>query len=740
MRRTLMLAALLPAFLYGFSNSNKFDITARQQLSLSQTASSPLARSGAYVALPSNEVNGKTVYLVTFESSDAAAMLAQSGYDVISLRDEMALVSLSSDEALELSERPEVVNFSLGYDNKLMMVDARAATGVDAVHAGKDLPMGYTGKGVVCGMMDTGFDANHINFQADGEPRVERMWVILNGAVQTFDTPSKIKAFTVDTSNGTHGTHVFGIMAGGFKGRMTSQATYNPRTGRPTTTDLVSKYYGVATDAILAPCCGNLQNNNILIAAENILNFAKEKGLPAVMNLSLGHNYGPHDGSTAGDRYLAKVGEEMIICVSAGNEAGTPISYHKDFTSSDKTVRTFVGASAAITGIFDVWGDDETAFDVTFVAYDKSNGSIKYQYKLPRNTDGSVYITGSYYTDPSYIHDAAFDAAFSNRGALILTGGVNPSNNRYNVNVSLQLARGAEGANIVPGFIVEGTAGNSVDLYVGGDAMLVSNGVAGYVDGNDSQSINDMACGDNIIAVGAYINAVKFPTIDSGEVSFNGSPVKGDIASFSSYGKNFQGKQLPDITGPGHGMRSSYSYYYLTANPGDNKYIAARLDESRRSHSWLEMSGTSMSSPFVAGVCALWLQADPTLTVDDIKAVMKETADNDELTAVNPERWGYGKINALAGIKKILSSSGIAGVVTEGSDMIVTPADGSVEVFAAGAGEIGVELYTVGGALAAKTTANGDTAVLATDGLAKGIYVLRAVADGTRVVTRKIAL
>ena len=78
--------------------------------------------------------------------------------------------------------------------------------------------------------------------------------------------------------------------------------------------------------------------------------------------------------------------------------------------------------------------------------------------------------------------------------------------------------------------------------------------------------------------------------------------------------------------------------------------------------------------------------------------------------------------------------------MTEGSDMIVTPSEGSVEVFAAGAGEIGVELYTVGGALAAKTTANGDTAVLATDGLAKGVYVLRAVADGTRVVTRKIAL
>ena len=188
-------------------------------------------------------------------------------------------------------------------------------------------------------------------------------------------------------------------------------------------------------------------------------------------------------------------------------------------------------------------------------------------------------------------------------------------------------------------------------------------------------------------------------------------------------------------------MISSYSHYYVQNNSKD--VLSGRLGDptkDKRASYWAEMSGTSMSSPFVAGVCALWLEADPTLTVDDIKNIMKETADKDEFTAVNPERWGYGKINALAGIKKILGSSGIAGVVTEGADMIVTPSAGAVEVFAAGAGEIGVELYTVGGALAAKTVASGDTAVLSTEGLAKGVYVLRAVADGTRVATSKIAL
>jgi len=737
MIRTLILAAFMPAFLYGYSNSHKFDLTARQQLSLSQTASTPMARSGEIRALPANNVDSKTVYLVTFTDSAVAASFAQSGYDVLSVRDEISLVSLSADEAIALSESPDVVSISLGYENKTLLVDARASTGVDAVHAGKDLPMGYTGKGVVCGMMDIGLDVNHINFLSNGEPRVERMWVILNGAIQTFSNPDKIKAFTVDTSNETHGTHVLGIMAGGYKGKL-RQATYNSRTGRVQVLNENCSYYGVAPEAVLAPCCGNLQDNNILLAAENILKFAKEKSMPAVMNLSLGHNIGPHDGTTAGDKYLAQVGKEMVICVSAGNEAGTAVSYHKDFSNSDKSVKTFVSASAVAAGLFDVWANDATAFDITFVAYDKVSGSIKYSYKVKKEKSETVYITGSRYTVPEYIHDPAFDAAFGESGAIVITNGLNPDNNRYNVFVNLQLSRGADGANIIPGFIIEGSAGKSVDMYVGGGLSMTSNGITGYVSGNDTQSINDMACGDNIIAVGAYVNAAKFPTIDVGELLYK-NMTDGEMAPFSSYGKNFQGRQLPDITGPGMGMRSSYSHYFLKANPKEDSGVAAKLEESRRNHSWLEMSGTSMSSPFVAGVCALWLQADPTLTVDDIKAVMKETADKDEFTAIDPERWGYGKINALAGIKKILGSSGIAGVVTEGSDMIVTPSAGAVEVFAAGAGEIRVELYTVGGALAAQTVALGDSAVLSTDGLAKGVYVLRAVADDTRTATRKIA-
>ena len=65
------------------------------------------------------------------------------------------------------------------------------------------------------------------------------------------------------------------------------------------------------------------------------------------------------------------------------------------------------------------------------------------------------------------------------------------------------------------------------------------------------------------------------------------------------------------------------------------------------------MDGTSMSYPVVSGIIALWLQADPTLDLEDIKEVLAHTSRNDQFTAAKPIRWGYGKIDAAAGLEYI---------------------------------------------------------------------------------------
>ncbi len=742
MKKFLLSSLVMSACLLSAGAQDKVDAATAEYLSMAELKAEAASRGAEIRLLPGGEAAGQPkTFILTLTEASVATRLASEGFDILNCRDELALASLDAAAIRALVSDPEVLAISSAYDAVPYLATARQATGVSDIAAGTGLPQSYDGTGVVCSMMDTGFDPNHVNFQdASGNPRISRMWVITgnNSAVREYNTPEQIKAYTTDNSNQTHGTHVLGIMAGYYGGNG-AVAKYNDRTGRLQISQNSSiPYYGVATGADLVPSIGTLDGENILRACDKLSEYAKSVGKPAVMNLSLGHNTGPHDGTTAANRYMAKIGKEMIICVSAGNEGGSPISYEKTFTVSDNSIKSCVSATPVADGILDIWGADASALKVTFAAVNKTNGSVVYSYVAPENS--TAYITGSYYTASGYIHDTAFDNAFGTKGAVIMTSRVNPDNNRYNVFVSFQTERGSSnpGDAVVPAIIVEGKVGQKAYLFCGSNGVVLrDNGIAGYVSGNDANTINDMACADNIISVGAYVNQKQFPTL-AGEREFNGGEKNG-IAPFSSYGTRFDGTKLPIIAGPGMGMISSYSHYYMQAHPSEQTTASASVTKGNRTSWWAEMSGTSMSSPFVAGVMALWLQADPTLTIDEVKEILKVTAKQDEFTAAAPHRFGYGKIDALAGIRHILGTGGVADVKVDNDILVNEVSRGCYEIFAAGAQQVSAALYSLNGALAASVTANGDTASLSTDGIASGVYVLRASAGGN-TVTRKVVV
>lgn len=789
MKRFNALAILVLGCMASLSAQSKFDVSAGEYLGhvRANTRAAMMRSRGVQQSTLAPEITAeqRVAVLVTMKEAGMGYILAENGYEIENELGRIVIARLTAPEMEAVAELDEVVQVSLGFEAEPMMRVARKTTKVDDVHkanASSGLSHGYTGEGVIVGMMDTGLDPNHLNFRdAAGNLRIKNYWEIkgADGSVVLYDTPEKIGAFETDLRQETHATHVLGIMAGSHNARPGSGngmvATLNGL-GKPSVSaSNINPYYGVAKDAELSVCSGTLENNNITIAAGRFRDYVKSTGKPGVLNFSLGNQRGPHDGTDASSLALADVGKDVLICMSAGNEGNANISLSKTLTASDKTVRTFVSTGLAGNGYLDIWSSGAQTLKVTFAAINLTNGNIVGTFEIPTPSSFS-YIGGTSVRYSNVVKNAQFGNTFGQSSFIGYSANLNTANNRYDVYLTFELS--GSNANTAAAIIVEGTDGNKIDMY--GSMVLRSNGMAGYLDGTPTNSINGLACGDNILVVGAYVNSNPYMTL-GGENSWSSTTYpQGGIAAFSSYGHTFQGRQLPDVVGPGMGMISSYNSYYVRdeinnyvtkglANPVNTKTEAQLRTEAESGYSvwinspdkkdpddmktplknyWGEMSGTSMSSPFVAGVLALWSQAAAEkgvrLSMDDVKKVIAATADKDEFTAQQPERWGMGKINALAGLKYILANElgGVDGIASDDpeSSLIIEPVGGGVySVFLAGVEGFTATLHNLQGQAVATASATGNELTLDGSALGRGVYVLTVQAPNTRI-SRKIAL
>ena len=690
--------------------------------------------------------------LVTLTDENGADALREAGFDVETVIGRVAVVSLPLDRADRLAELPEVVQISMGQQYEPMLNRARTASQVASVQAGTDLPQAFDGTGVVCGLMDTGLDPNHVNFRegttGSGDNRVKVVWKIqgTSAAVSEYSTPAKIASFTTDDSEETHGTHVLGIMGGSYNGTGvygTVSTSGNAMQGK-------SKipYYGVARNADLAVACGSLYDACIIKAAQRVVNYAESVGKPAVLNLSLGSNTGPHDGTSEVCQVLSTLGQKALICVSAGNEGEDPISIRHTFTATSPEVKTMIdkGSAGGWSYLADAWSDDSRLFNVAFVIVNKTTGEITYRYNLNRNLGGGYYNIGSsQYAGYSDINEtpAEFSAAFS--GYVMMTTNLNTANNRYNMTIRFNVTpTSASGGNLVPGLIFSGSTGQSVSLFCNSHIGFTSNSLAGWTSGTSANSANDMACGDNVLAIGSYTSRNSYPSY-AGAFQYIGNKTYADtyyqvgkVSPFSSYGQQINGKSIPTFCAPGATLVSSISTYYFNAEGLINASVVgvapSTVNSTSRQNYWDAMMGTSMASPYAAGVCALLLQADPTLTYAKALEALTSTAvrDADVTSASNQVQWGAGKLDALAAIKHVLGGASI-GTVMADDDMkiIVTPTPGGYEVFAPGTDTgLTVTLFDIQGRPVLTARSSESTATLNTAALSKGIYVLTATAPG----------
>ena len=169
---------------------------------------------------------------------------------------------------------------------------------------------------------------------------------------------------------------------------------------------------------------------------------------------------------------------------------------------------------------------------------------------------------------------------------------------------------------------------------------------------------------DGIIGVGATTWREKYTDINGKQhTSIYGTG--GKRASFSGCGPALSGNIKPDVVAPGVNIISAHNRTYQESHPASQESLVAKSSYNNHDYYWRACDGTSMSTPAVAGIVALWLQAKPDLTPEEIIDVIANTAKHNDPSLTYPNnQYGYGEIDAYKGLLYILNLTGVEGLST----------------------------------------------------------------------------
>lgn len=666
----------------------------------------------------SRAASERQIYLpsiIKINDGESVEPLKDKGVKIMRQRDNLLLAFIPIDNIDLLLTFSGVERVSIGRSLRPNLDISRPFGNVDEVITPSELwPDGWNGKGVVTGLCDIGFDPGHPNFiDRDGNPRVKRIVDYRDtlATVTRLYSPEDIAGWKTDDDNEYHATHVAGIMAGGYRGNY---------------------YYGIASGSDIVAATSMLTDACILDGAEEIIDYARSVGKPAVINMSLGSYTGPHDGTTLFNQYLSKLGDDAIICMAAGNEGASPNNLQLDFTPDKSETSVFIRDcyggwdDVNIFGATDFWSADDTPFAIRISLYDIQTKKTVYTSPWVGAGGQSEWsISTSNNPDSQQEYDPIFDKAYD--GYFRASAEIDSENGRYTIYTSFDVTN-HETVDRVGRYslvlTVKGEPVTHVDGYADGyRCRFGTNGSASFATPNSLMSISDIACGDNIIVVGASCARNSVPLIDGATKEFDYTVDR--AAAFTSYGTLPDGRTLPHISAPGCCVISSYSTPYLEKNQSQIKTMTAKATVNGRDAYWGFEGGTSMSTPYVAGVIALWLQADPSLTAADACDIAASTAKTD-YPDISDLRWGAGQIDALEGIKKVLSRSGVNDVKTDcHSSPIVIYRDGQISIVCPGVDRIEAGIFAVDGRKATSASGGGDTLSVDASTLAKGVYVCR---------------
>ncbi|MCL5028992.1 MAG: S8 family serine peptidase [Bacteroidetes bacterium] len=168
-----------------------------------------------------------------------------------------------------------------------------------------------------------------------------------------------------------------------------------------------------------------------------------------------------------------------------------------------------------------------------------------------------------------------------------------------------------------------------------------------FAAGNDGPAENTL----NPYSVAPWVISVAAGDDNGMLASFSSRGVKGQTGTFTVDGKTWTYQETPTVTAPGMLVVSCRA---LLTNLVANGLTDDTTIELAYLPYYTRISGTSMATPHVAGVAALMLEANPSLSPAQVKSILQETATNMQ----GRESWevGAGYVNAYDAVEKVFNS------------------------------------------------------------------------------------
>jgi subtilisin family serine protease len=505
-----------------------------------------------------------------------------------------------------------------------------------------DGTLGAGGEGVIVGIIDFGMDFAHKNFlDAKGKSRVLAIWDQttsqnarspkkygydygtlhtqddINKALQHADPYKTLQYGPLPdnlTQTGAHGTYVADVAAGNGNASV-------GRAGKGVAPNADIVFVEASTTGVPTSDAGVVGTSfgdsvQLAEAIKFIFAFAEERDQPCVINLSMGTNGGPHDGSTLVEKWidcLVSQAPNRAVVIAAANSFGKRL-HATGKVSANKPVelKWQVFPNDSTNNEMEIWYSKEDRFDVEVI-----------------KPGDATPIAGARFRETR-------EFSFWEHSTIVVANRENDScngDNTINIFFDHDLVPGIWTIRLIGASVKDGGFHAWIERDENGPSQFkaVERGDSYQID--DAVTLGSIACGEKSIVVGSY------------DAHQPGEP----LSENSSSGRTRDDRKKPELSAPGEQVLAAYSGTRVRRNT---------------------LSGTSMSAPAVTGVVALMLAEAKSkrlsLSVDKIRDILIKTArrnppsvsgDTDSEYGAWHPRYGFGRVSAGAAVAAVAAPS-----------------------------------------------------------------------------------